>query len=134
MTYSLRVRDEVSFNIDGDEDYFLTLTFPQTFVTPREIIQERVLSEVRSHNEKRSDVFRGLVQPVGAERVLNGFKMREWKKIDENEQYSKAIQAFERNGFVMLVDGLQIETLDEQIEIEPNMEVSFLKLVPLVGG
>lgn len=134
MTYSLRVRDEVSFNIGSDEDHFLTLTFPQSFVTPREIIRERVLAEVRSHNEKRSDVFRGLVQPVGAERILNGYKMREWKKIDENEQYSKAIEAFARNGFVMLVDGLQIETLDEQIEIEPNMDVSFLKLVPLVGG
>ncbi len=134
MAYSLLVRDETSFSPRGADDYFLTLNFPQTLVTPREIIRERVSAEVRSYNENRTEVFRGLVQPVGAERILNGFKMRELKRIDEQEQYTKAIEAFERNGFVMLVDGLQIETLDEQIQIEPDMEVSFLKLVPLVGG
>lgn len=134
MINTLRIRDVVSFNLAGKDDYSLVLNFPQTLVTPREIIRERVYTEVEAHNEKRSDVFRGFVQPEGAEKILNGFKMREWKKIDPQQQYTRAVEAFERNGFVMLVDGIQIETLDEQIEIEPAMEVTFLKLVPLVGG
>lgn len=134
MINTLRIRDAMSFAIGGDNDYFLTLHFPQTLVTPREIIRERVFAEVQSFNDTKADVFRGLVQPVGAERILNGFRIRERKAIDPQEQYSKAVEAFERNGFVMLVDDLQIETLDEQIEIEPDMEITFLKLVPLVGG
>ena len=60
--------------------------------------------------------------------------MRERKKIDAQQQYNNAVKAFEGNGFIMLVDDLQIETLDEQLEIEPDMEITFLKLVPLVGG
>ncbi|MBL8182820.1 MAG: hypothetical protein JNL64_14565 [Blastocatellia bacterium] len=128
------MKDSFSFDFSGGDDYVFTLNFPQTLVSPREIIRERVFSEVAEHNEKSSDVFRGLVQPVGAERILNGFKMKERKKIDPQEQYRNAVEAFERNGFVMLVDDIQIETLDEQIEIEENMEVTFLKLVPLVGG
>lgn len=134
MINTLRIKDSFSFDFSGADDYVFALNFPQTLVTPREIIRERVFSEVAEYNEKSPEVFRGFVQPVGAERILNGFKMKERKRIDPQEQYRNAVEAFERNGFVMLVDDIQIETLDEQIEIEENMEVTFLKLVPLVGG
>ena len=65
---------------------------------------------------------------------MNGFKFKEKKKINEREQYEKAIQAFERNGFIVLVDDIQAESLDQIIEIEAKTSVTFLKLVPLVGG
>jgi hypothetical protein len=65
---------------------------------------------------------------------LNGFKFKEKKKISEREQSEKAIQAFDRNGFIVLVDDLQVESLDQIIEIEAKTSVTFLKLVPLVGG
>jgi hypothetical protein len=134
MINTIKIKDEFSFNFDGANDYFMTLDFASKFVTPRQIIRERIFREVQNYNEKTPEVFNGLVQPTGAERILNGFKMRERKKIDAQQQYKHAVEAFERNGFIMLVDDLQIETLDEQIEIEPDMEISFLKLVPLVGG
>ena len=75
-----------------------------------------------------------LIQPTLAERVLNGFKFKEKKKIDWREQYKKAVEAFERNGFIILVDELQAESLDQIIQIEAKTSVTFLKLVPLVGG
>lgn len=134
MLNTLRIRDEISFAGSSADAYSITLNFPTSFVTPREIIRERVFSEVQAYNDKQPDVFYGLIQPTGTERLLNGFKVREKKRIDPQDQYSKAVEAFEHNGFVMLVDDLQIETLDEQIEIEPDMEITFLKLVPLVGG
>lgn len=134
MLNTLRIRDEVSFGLAPADEYSFTLNFPTNFVTPREVIRERVFSEVEAFNNEMPEVFRGLIQPTGTERLLNGFKVRERKQIDPQEQYAKAVEAFEHNGFVMLVDDLQIETLDEQIEIEPGMEITFLKLVPLVGG
>jgi hypothetical protein len=134
MKNTIKIKDELSFNLANPAEYSMTLDFQSKFVTPREIIRERVFREVQNYNEKTPEIFNGLVQPTGAERVLNGFKMRERKKIDAERQYKNAVEAFERNGFIMLVDELQIETLDEQIEIEPDMEISFLKLVPLVGG
>lgn len=134
MRNTIKIKDELSFNFDAVNEYSMTLDFPSKFVTPREIIRERVFREVQSYNEKMPEIFNGLVQPTGAEKILNGFKMRERKKIDAERQYKNAVEAFERNGFIMLVDDLQIETLDEQIEIEPDLEISFLKLVSLVGG
>ncbi|HZH33546.1 MAG TPA: hypothetical protein VEX64_01835, partial [Pyrinomonadaceae bacterium] len=68
------------------------------------------------------------------ERVLNGFKFKERKKIDWRPQYEKAVEAFKRNGFIVLVDDLQVENLDRIIEIEAQTSVTFLKLVPLAGG
>ena len=134
MINVIKIRDRQSFSFDDVNQGYITLNFPTGLVTPREIIRERVFREVLDYNEKKPEIFSGLVQPVGAERILNGFKMREKKEIDPQEQYKKAVEAFESNRFVMLVDDFQIETLDEQIEIERDVEVTFLKLVPLVGG
>jgi hypothetical protein len=53
----------------------------------------------------------------------------EWKK-----QFDKAIEAFESNGIVILVDDKQVESLDEEIVIQPETRVSFLRLTMLVGG
>ena len=137
MINIIKIKDELSFNFDAaavDESGFITLDFPAKLVTPREIIRKRVFQEVENYNRTKPETFNSLVQPTGAERILNGFRMRERREIDAEEQCKKAVEAFERNAFIMLVDDLQIETLDEQIEIEPGMEITFLKLVPLVGG
>ena len=43
-------------------------------------------------------------------------------------------QAFTRNGFFVLVGDRQVESLDEELELKVDTDVSFVKLVPLVGG
>jgi hypothetical protein len=75
-----------------------------------------------------------LVQPSEAERTLNGFKFSKPRQVDPQAQFEKAIQAFEGNGFLVLVDDRQVESLDDEIALHPETSVSFLKLVPLVGG
>jgi hypothetical protein len=44
------------------------------------------------------------------------------------------VTAFRRNGFVVLVDERQVEDLDEVVDLFAGSVVTFLKLVPLVGG
>lgn len=133
MQVALNVTDEAMYSSE-QTNYTFTLNFPTNFISVRELIEARVREEVAHYNDKQPEVFNMLVQPTLAERVLNGFKFKERKKINEREQYEKAIQAFERNGFVVLVDDLQVESLDQIIEIEAKTSVTFLKLVPLVGG
>lgn len=129
---TLTVYDETAF---GDRTNALTLDFLNERITVRELIRERVYEEVRQYNASAPEYFRGLVQPTDAEATLNGYKIRERrKKIDWQAQFDRAIQAFERNGFFILVDDKQVETLEEEIQIRPGMQVSFVKLVPLVGG
>jgi hypothetical protein len=89
---------------------------------------------VQEYNLSSEEYFRGLVQPTDAERVLNGYRLRRRRKIDWEEQAQRALEAFRRNGFLVLVDDRQAESLDEEIEIRLGTHVSFIKLVPLVGG
>lgn len=133
MSATLTVRDETTFAFGGEEREF-TLDFPAARVTVRALIRARVYGEVGEYNARRPGLFRGLVQPTDAERVLNGFKVREGRRIDPEGQFEKALEAFGRNGFLLLVDDLQVDDLEETIEVGPGTTVTFLKLVPLVGG
>jgi hypothetical protein len=103
-------------------------------MTVRELIRTRIYQEVRDYNRKEPEYFRGLVEPTDAECVLNGYKLKAKRKIDWEEQYQQAIEAFERNRFFVLVGDKQATGLDEEFEVKVETEVSFVKLVPLVGG
>ncbi|MFI8289098.1 hypothetical protein EAO71_29805 [Streptomyces sp. ms191] len=48
--------------------------------------------------------------------------------------YARAVAAFGRNGFLVLVGDRQVEELDETVELDRDTEVTFLRLVPLAGG
>lgn len=133
MQTTLSIKDESMFGL-GAPDFSFTLNFSSNRVTVRELIEERVREEVGNYNSAQPEVFRGLVQPTNSERVLNGFKLKEKKQIDWREQYEKAVAAFERNGFIVLVDDLRVEDLNQIIELEAKPSVIFLKLVQLVGG
>ena len=131
MAISLMIHDET---LSGARNDALTLDFLNETITAQELIRERVYEEVRQYNAAKPEYFRGLVQPTNAEVTLNGPRLIERKRVDWQEQYNRAIEAFQRNGFFILVDDRQVESLDETIALTPRTQVSFVKLVPLVGG
>jgi hypothetical protein len=133
MSIALTIRDETTFTFGGNNQGF-TLDVPTESITVRELIRARVYREVREYNIRQPEYFRGLVQPTGAERTLNGFKVRRWRRIDPEEQFETAIESFYRNGFLILVDAQQVDELEEEIEASPETTVTFLKLLPLVEG
>lgn len=115
----------------------LSLELFQLSITARDLIELRVRDEVARFNRQHSlEVFSGLVQPTDAEATLNGYeyRLRSRQPIDADKQCEKALKAFEANGFLLLVGDRQIESLDEPIQIDRDLRVSFVKLVPLVGG
>ena len=128
---TLTVRDET---ISGQTSNSFDLEFETATITVRELIRKRVYEEVREFNLKAEEYFRGLVQPTDTEQTLNGYKLKHKRLIDWEEQARKAEEAFEHNGFFILVDDKQVESLDEEIEIRLKTQVSFVKLMPLVGG
>jgi hypothetical protein len=134
MSTTLKIRDETTFSLERDEDGAFTLDVLASRVTVWELIRTRVANEVSDYNLSQPEYFRGLVQPTDAERSLNGFKMRKGRMIDPEKQFELAIKAFYCNGFILLVNDRQVDELDEEIEIRPDTTVTFLKLVPLVGG
>lgn len=133
MQATLTIRDETTFGFD-DNPYFFSLGLASERLTAAELLRERVRHEVEEFNARQPETFRGLVQPTDAERTLNGYRLRARRTLDWEEQYERAVEAFGRNGFILLVDDRQVESLDEVIEVGPDTSVTFLKLVPLVGG
>jgi len=132
MPVTIHIWDEV---IPGGQRVAANaVTVLQAETTARELIRSRVQQEVERHNRCFPEVFRGLVQPEESEQILNGFRMKTQRTLDWKVQFERACSSFERNGFLVLVDGRQVSELDERIELRADSEVEFVKLVPLVGG
>ncbi len=131
----LCIRDETAM---GDSLHELSLEFLRERISVRELIRERVHHEVKEFNRRKSEVvFRGLVQPEDAERILNGPKdsrLKEHRPIDWEAQFERALQGFSNNRFFILIDDRQAESLDQEFVIGSASNISFVKLVPLVGG
>ena len=128
---TITIKDEIALGTVLNET---KLDFSTESVTIADIIKARVAAEVAAYNQKLPAVFNGLIQPTAAEKVLNGFKLKKRKLIDAEKQMYIALDAFQKNGFFVLVDNLQADTLEQRVDIRPNTTVSFIKLTALVGG
>ncbi|MBI2390707.1 MAG: hypothetical protein HYV09_14045 [Deltaproteobacteria bacterium] len=118
----------------GQRTHSFRLTLVSERVSAREVLRRRIDEEVAAYNRHLPEIYRGLVQPADAERQLNGYRVRPGRKLDADEQFAKAVDAFAHNGFLMLAGHRQIDDLDDEIVVTPELEISFVKLVPLVGG
>jgi hypothetical protein len=131
MPATLTIHDETA---GGQKTNTFTLDCLTERMTVRDLVRARIYQEVQDYNQKQPEYFRGLVEPSEAEKTLNGYKLRQRRKINWQEQYERALEAFQHNGFFILVGDRQAESLDEVLEVRVDTEVSFIKLVPLVGG
>lgn len=125
-TNVLAVSDE---NGLGKVHHTFNLSFDQARVSVRDIITERVFYEVQKHNQNTAEYHHCLVMPRQEERALNQPKI-----VDAEKQLIVAFEAFQNNGFFMLVNDRQAESLDEEVVVKVGASVSFVKLTPLVGG
>jgi hypothetical protein len=89
---------------------------------------------VDRYNQTLPETFQGLVQPEESEQILNGFRLKTKRLLDWEVQCRRAYFSFEKNGFLVLVNGKQVTELDERFDLKENSEIDFIKLVPLVGG
>ena len=133
MSITLTIQDVTTSTLNKPQNIFL-LVCPTETMTVREIIRLRVYQEVEAYNEQQGEYFNGLVQPSDAERTLNGYRLTRPRFLDWEQQFERAVEAFDRNGFIVRGDKRQVESLDEVVTIAADTPVSFLKLVPLVGG
>jgi len=131
MATAVTIHDEATI---GGPSRSFQLQLARERLTVRELIERRVAHEVEAYNRSQTEYYLGLIQPADAERTLNGFRMRKPRPLDPDKQCAKALDAFQANGFVLLVGNRQVERLDEEVTLTPQTEVRFVKLVPLIGG
>lgn len=132
----LCIRDETA---SGQSLHEISIDFLTEQITVRELIRERVHHEVKEFNRRQGElVFNGLVQPEQAELVLNGnrpaYRFKHHQPVDWEVQVERALDGFASNSFFVLIDDKQAGGLDETFSIGPDTRISFIKLVPLVGG
>src|SRR5689334_12079066 len=104
MSARLTIRDETPAGGVSNE---WSLEFPSETITVRDLIRGRVYQEVQDHNVRRRsiDFYRGLVQPEGYEQALNGPRTEaKSRPIDRRAQYARAVEAFEANRVLVLID------------------------------
>ncbi len=131
MTTTLTIHDETT---SGQKTHTLTLGCSGERLTVRDLIRARIYQEVEAYNQGATAYFRGLVAPSEADPTPNGYKLREHRKIEWEQQYQRALEAFGQHGFLVLVGDQQAQTLDQEVQIKPDTEVCFVKMMPLVAG
>ena len=110
-------------------------------LTLRELIERVVRTEVAAFRERQSEqrLLRVLSGPEVAEAAARGrgsfgaCAVGE-QAVDDDVAVGVALEAFEDGLYFVLVDGRQYESLDEQVPVDADSRVTFLRLVPLAGG
>ena len=112
----------------------LLLELADEIISVKELIRLRVFAEVERYNAQKNLDFQGLIQPTQQEQQLNQTAKNKKKLVDAEQQLYVALEAFQNNGFFLLVDNQQVTDLDSEIILTKNTAISFIKLTPLVGG
>lgn len=128
---TLALKDE---NFSGNVLREVSVSFATDHVTVKDIIEARVRQEVEAYNARTPEYFNGLVEPSEAEKTVNGYRLPGRKAIDAEKQVYVALDAFQKNGFFVLVDNRQCDSLDHEIVLNGDTQIGFIKLTPLVGG
>jgi hypothetical protein len=133
MPISVTIKDQSG---TGQVGATITLDGIDSRVTVRDLIRTRVREEVARYNAKRAstDIFQGLVMPDGAEVTPRGFRMPEPRRIDWEQQADHALEAFQKNRFFVLVADRQVTDPDQVLDLTPDTDIRFIRLVQLVGG
>ena len=76
----------------------------------------------------------GLVRSAVPAHQLAPSRSTKLRQIRWEDQFDLACRAFESNGFFVLIGDRQAEELDEEFSVALDTEITFVKLVPLVGG
>lgn len=123
----------VDKSLQGEKQVWSLALLDET-ISLRELIRRRVCQEVSEYSAKRSRPFFGLIQPTDTELKLNGDRLKPPRSLDWQAQYEKAIAAFSNRGYIVFVGEMQVDHLDTSLELHADTQITFLRLVPLVGG
>ena len=115
-------------------------------VSLEELIRETVRAQVRAYQRDQRSQHEALQKVAKAylteEMVNQGAetgkvalpKPERAGALDEEQLESDALVAFEKGRFAVFSCGRQSMELDEELDLQEQTEVHFLRLVPLVGG
>jgi hypothetical protein len=123
-----------------------TLTAPPEWVRAgspillRDLITRIVQQEVSAFRQRQAE--QRFIQVLTLEEITRGAQEGKVsmggrdldQDVDPQAAVSTALQAYEDGVYLVLVDGHQVVSLDEQVFLQPDSQVTFVRLVALSGG
>lgn len=109
-------------------------------LTLRHLIMHVVAAEVEQFRRRQQE--RRLVRVLTAAQMQEGLAAGKvdsggrdlQQTVNDEEAIGAALQAFEDGLYVVFVDGDRQEHLEQQVYLQPESRVSFVRLVMLAGG
>ena len=106
-------------------------SFPFEKISVRDLITEKVKQEITQRQTQSK------ITLTEKERKLNakqGHIEVSGRQLDLDSEIQKALDGFRRNAFFVIIDGEQYTDLERELIWHKKLEVTFLRLIPLVGG
>ena len=110
-------------------------------VTLQDLITGVVLAEVRAFRQRQDE--RRLIRFLSPERIAEsatrgkiemGGSEIPTQVVDDQAAVANALQAFRDGIYLAFVDGQQIQQLENELQLQPETRVSFVRLIMLAGG
>lgn len=117
---TLVIRDEDSA---GNLLNQIEIPLSSQVLTLRDVIAERVLQEIETARKRTTDLPYGLVTQQAPA-----------NEVDYEQELIRALAAFGENRYFVLIDDRQIEDLDETVSLRDAAIMTFVRLIPIVGG
>ncbi|MCK5889317.1 MAG: hypothetical protein KAG19_05185 [Methylococcales bacterium] len=127
----LRIKDETAM---GQIMYEFDLPLNRPQVSVKDIISERVKLEIENYSNEKPSQGHSLFKVSEMEKTLNQHEPKTPLILDIKKQVAIALRAFEGNEYFIIIGKAQVESLEQRVDIKENLSVSFMKLVPIVGG
>lgn len=110
-------------------------------VTLRQVIERIVRSEVAAFRQRQSQ--RQLVRALTAReieaaaetgKIQMGASELSTQEVDEEESVAAALQAFEDGLYLVVIDEQEQRDLDREVRLQPDSQITFVRLTLLAGG
>ena len=114
----------------------MELTFDGEQLTLKDIIEEKVKTEVHLFNEKQRETY-GL-EYTSVEDLIrrsgDGTINVDPRKVDEKAEIEKALKGFEDGAYKIFLNGEHLTDLDAAIHYSMEDKITFIRLILLAGG
>lgn len=111
------------------------MVVPKQLLTASKLIELRVRQDVAECNKHKYKRRSALIEITDAEDILNSQITKvNRQQIDSDALVAAAQKGFKLNSFVMLVGERQIVDLNEVIDVSSEPKITFIRLIPLIGG
>ncbi|PKK89129.1 MAG: hypothetical protein CVV64_15585 [Candidatus Wallbacteria bacterium HGW-Wallbacteria-1] len=130
MTYSVKLIEETP----AGEQLTCFMDLSISAMTVEDLLMDITYHQVaRFRNSSILPAVAGHI-PDERELLLNGPKMRQRLRVSVEKQFQIARDAFLDRRILLIINDRQMDSLTQEVILDETTAITFLKLVPLIGG